>query len=114
MHSTPVNDHPTLTHELVLEAIRLGEASTMRRYAHEADSVGAHAVAKDLRRIAALVFGNRCGPADALAVPVDTGLVHGPRTQRGYMIVGRMDREHCRAIVTPFLPANVERCMWEV
>lgn len=43
-----------------------------------------------------------------------TGIAHGPRTQRGYMIVGRMAREHCRAIVTPLLPANVERCMWEV
>ena len=50
---TAVNDHPTLTHEDVDAAIRAGDVATMREQAEQAESVGAHKLAADLRRFAA-------------------------------------------------------------
>lgn len=58
MPHTPVNDHPTLSHEMVLAAIRLQDPAEAARlltlYAEQARRVGATSMADELEEYAAL------------------------------------------------------------
>lgn len=50
--TTPVNDHPTLTHEAIMEAIRHRAATTLRQYAGQARDAGAYRLADELDELA--------------------------------------------------------------
>lgn len=106
--STPVNDHPVLTHEQVMSAIREGAGvARFRSLAAQADEAGAHELASELRARAALagmsatMVDGLVQYQDAPSVGWDGQYVNRPtyRTMtalisRGLVVGGQIGRAH--------------------
>ncbi len=118
-----VNDSPWLTHEMVMDAIRMTDPSeaseTMRSYAIECDRVGAATLASELRGYAdarASILGQM--PTDRLETTVPTtNPLDDHRQLRAEIIVREWGEEDRYQTVGPFSPydpdaPDSDACNW--